>query len=108
MSQPISSENERMVISAYAQAQSQREIAKYANVSLGKVNKIIGKERKIISDIEELRRFYGDLGKRGLGPIDLEYTISLHERLDNLGLTLDQLSQSIDFLEKTGYGEQTL
>ncbi len=108
MRQQISAEDESLVISAYAQGQTQREISKHSNLSLGVVNKIIGEARTRTPDIEELRRFYNDLRSKRLGPIDVERTISLHEKLDDLGLTITQLSHCNSFLEKTGYGEQTL
>ncbi len=57
MRPPISEEQKRKVLAAYAHGQSEREAKGYAEVSLGTAHGIIDKGRKSIGDLSELRSF---------------------------------------------------
>jgi transposase len=107
MPKPTSPEKVRKVISCYAQGLSQREIVKITGVALGKVNSIIRKERDRILDLDNLRNFYEELDNLDLGPADIEHTLSILKRFDNLGVKMDSVASLNDFFEATGYGDNT-
>ncbi|HEY4700004.1 MAG TPA: hypothetical protein VIH27_06515 [Nitrososphaerales archaeon] len=101
-------ELKRRILSLYSHGLSYREISEEVGVSTSTVHGVVAEGCKKHLDLESMRNLFKEFRKSGHDPIHVEHVIAAEERWDKLNIKPDQIPKALDFLEKTGYGENTM